>query len=164
MTQGSDTGRVTVTLRPVRDDDYSFMRALYGDYRAEEMKHFPFDDQQREQFLDQQFAAQTEYYREHYPGSQCSIIECDGIPVGRFFVDPRRDEIRIMDIALVSEARNLGIGTQLIRGVLATGARSGRRVTIHVEAYNQALRLYERMGFRRIDTNGVYYLLEWRAG
>lgn len=138
------------------------MRKLYGEYRAAEMKLFPFDEEQREQFLDQQFEAQSVYYREHYPGAELSIIDEGGEPIGRFFVDRRSEEIRIMDIALVAAAQKRGIGTRLIREVLAEGADSGRRVTIHVEAYNPALRLYERLGFRRIATNGVYFLMEWR--
>ena len=153
-----------VSLRPIRDDDYDFMRALYGDYRAEEMKHFPFDDEQREAFLDQQFAAQTVYYREHYPGADFSIIELNGVPIGRFFVDRRRDEIRIVDIALVPETRNAGIGTSLLQRVLAEGREKGKPVTIHVEAFNPALRLYERLGFRKAATNGVYFLMERAAG
>lgn len=124
---------------------------------------FPFSDEQREAFLDQQFEAQSAYYRDHYPDAERSIVEMDGEPVGRLFVEPRRDEIRIMDIALIPRAQNLGIGTRLLRQVLDRGAESGLRVTIHVEAYNPALRLYQRLGFRKIDTNGVYYLMEWVA-
>lgn len=150
-----------VSLRPAREDDYAFMRSLYGDYRAEEMTHFPFTDEQKEHFLDQQFEAQTVYYQEHYPGADLSIIEDGGEPIGRFFVDRRSEEIRIMDIALAPTARNRGIGTRLIRDILDEGAASGRCVTIHVEAYNPALRLYERLGFRKIGTNGVYFLMEW---
>ena len=32
---------------------------------------------------------------------------------------------------------------------------------IHVEAYNPALRLYERLGFVHADTNGVYLFMRW---
>lgn len=149
-----------VSLRPVTTDDYSFMRSLYGDYRAGEMKMFPFNEEQKESFLDEQFAAQTAYYREHYPGADLNIIEEKGVSIGRLYVDRRTSEIRIMDIALVPAARNRGIGSALIRAILDEGRRTERPVTIHVEAFNPALRLYERLGFRKIDTNGVYFLLE----
>lgn len=150
-----------ISLRPVTESDYAFMRQLYGSIRAEEMKLFPFTDEQREQFLDQQFSAQTVYYAEHYPGADLSILEDDGKPVGRFFIDRRTSEIRIMDIALVDECRARGIGTKLIREILDEGVRTGKRVTIHVEGFNPALRLYQRLGFQHIDTNGVYYLMQW---
>ena len=41
------------------------------------------------------------------------------------------------------------------------GVAAGKPVTIHVEAVNPALRLYQRLGFERIDTNGVYFLMRW---
>lgn len=34
---------------------------------------------------------------------------------------------------------------------------------MHVERFNQAQRLYQRLGFREIADEGVYLLLEWSA-
>jgi ribosomal protein S18 acetylase RimI-like enzyme len=150
-----------INLRPATDDDYAFMRQLYGDTRAEEMQHFPFDEEQKRAFLDQQFSAQFEHYGIHYPTVERNIIELEGRPVGRLWIDEWRDQIRLVDIAILSEVRGSGIGTALLRDVLARGEANGKPVTIHVEAYNPALRLYERLGFERVDTNGVYYLMKW---
>jgi ribosomal protein S18 acetylase RimI-like enzyme len=41
------------------------------------------------------------------------------------------------------------------------GSAAGKPVTIHVEAFNPALRLYRRLGFEHADTNGVYFLMRW---
>jgi hypothetical protein len=35
-------------------------------------------------------------------------------------------------------------------------------VTLYVEAFNPAHRLYTRLGFQKVDEYGVYELLEWR--
>lgn len=137
------------------------MRELYGDTRAEEMERFPFDEAQRKAFLDQQFAAQFEHYRIHYPTCERNIVEWGGQPVGRFWLDEWPDQIRLVDIALLANCRGSGIGTRLVEGVLARAAAAGKPVTIHVESFNPALRLYERLGFERVDTNGVYYLMKW---
>ncbi|HVX29235.1 MAG TPA: GNAT family N-acetyltransferase, partial [Nitrolancea sp.] len=85
----------------------------------------------------------------------------DGVPAGRLYVARWANEIRIVDIALVPRFRNRGIGTQLIGEVLAEGRESGKPVTIHVETFNPALRLYQRLGFRAKEDKGVYLLLEW---
>jgi predicted GNAT family acetyltransferase len=69
-----------------------------------------------------------------------------------------------VDIALVPEFRNAGIGTALLRDLLAEGAAAGKRVSIHVERFNPALRLYARLGFRQVEDKGVYLLLEWTPG
>jgi len=148
-----------VTLRPASDADYDFMRRLYAATRAEEMEHFPFDEAQKQVFLDQQFAAQFEHYGIHYPTCERNIVERGGVPIGRFWIDEWRDQIRIVDIALMPECRGAGIGSLLLQQVLVRSASAGKPVTIHVEAFNPALRLYQRLGFEQVDTNGVYYFM-----
>jgi len=150
-----------VTLRPATQADYFFMRQLYGATREEEMQRFPFDDLQKKEFLDQQFAAQYQHYQLHYPTCERNIIEKGGQPVGRLWIDEWRDQIRLVDIALMPQHRGSGIGSKLLDDLLDRGRKAGKPVTIHVEAYNPALRLYERLGFEKVDTNGVYYLMKW---
>jgi ribosomal protein S18 acetylase RimI-like enzyme len=158
---GDRVHRDAVTLRPATDADYDFMRRLYASTREEELKQFPFDDAQKQEFLSQQFSAQYEHYRLHYPTCERNIVEKDGQPIGRFWIDEWRDQIRLVDIALIAQWRGSGIGTELVRSVLDRGARAGKPVTIHVESFNPALHLYERLGFEKVDTNGVYYLMRW---
>ncbi len=150
-----------ITLRPATDADYDFMRRLYASTREEEMAHFPFDEAQKRAFLDQQFGAQFAHYGIHYPTVERNIIEKDGVPVGRLWIDEWRDQIRLVDIALMPDARGKGVGSQLLHDVLERGRRAGKPVTIHVEGFNPALHLYQRLGFEKIDTNGVYFLMRW---
>ena len=151
----------SISLRPATEADYDFMRLLYASTREEELKQFPFDDAQKRVFLDQQFAAQYEHYNIHYPTCERNIIEKDGAPIGRLWVDEWRDQIRLVDIALLPEFRGSGIGSRLLHEILDRGTAAGKPVTIHVEAFNPALRLYQRLGFERVDTNGVHYLMRW---
>jgi ribosomal protein S18 acetylase RimI-like enzyme len=85
----------------------------------------------------------------------------EGEPAGRILIDEWTSEIRLVDIALMPAARARGIGTKLVGEVLERGAAAGKPVTIHVEAFNPALHLYERLGFEQVDTNGVYLLMKW---
>jgi hypothetical protein len=52
--------------------------------------------------------------------------------------------------------------TTLLRAFQAEAAASGKPLRIHVERFNPALRLYERLGFRQIENRGVYLFMEWR--
>jgi ribosomal protein S18 acetylase RimI-like enzyme len=158
---GDRVSRDAIALRPAQQADYFFMRQLYAAAREEELKQFPFDELQKKDFLDQQFAAQYQHYQLHYPTCERNIVEREGKAVGRLWVDEWRDQIRIVDIALMPEWRGAGIGSMLLHEVLERGRAAGKPVTIHVEAYNPALRLYERLGFVKVDTNGVYYLMKW---
>ena len=158
---GGRAARGAATLRPATDADYEFMRGLYASTRDAEMTHFPFDEAQKRAFLDQQFAAQFAHYGIHYPTCERNIVVCDGVPVGRLWIDEWRDQIRLVDIALVPECRGGGIWSRLLHEVMERGATAGKPVTIHVEAFNPALRLYRRLGFEHVDTNGVYFLMRW---
>jgi predicted GNAT family acetyltransferase len=48
-----------------------------------------------------------------------------------------------------------------MQAVLDEGLESGKPVTIHVETFNPAQRLYERLGFVAVDSSGAYQLMRW---
>lgn len=149
-------------LRTATPDDEQFLRAVYASTRAEELARVPWSDEQKRAFTDMQFAAQNTDYRRHYPDAQYSIIEVRGVPAGRLYVDRCKNEIRIIDIALLPEHRRAGIGTKLLRELQHEAHTAGKTLTIHVEKFNPALRLYQRLGFRQIEDKGVYLFLEWK--
>ena len=152
---------VAVELRSVdRAADAEFLLAVYASTRAEELAVVPWTPAEKDAFLRMQFEAQDAFWREQRPDAAFAVILVDGEPAGRLYVDRRPDEIRIVDIALLPDRRAMGVGTLLIQRILDEGRASGRPVTIHVERGNRARALYERLGFRQIDTTGVYDLLE----
>ncbi len=149
------------TLRPSTPEDRELLNRIYASTRAGEMAVVPWSEQQKQEFLRFQFDAQDKYYREHFPRAAYDLIVLDGEPVGRLYVDRRADEIRLIDIALLPEHRGAGIGGAIMRDVLAEGEQSGKLVRIHVEHNNPAMRLYLRLGFCKIEEQGVYHLMEW---
>ena len=118
-------------------------------------------DEQKTDFLRFQFEAQHVHYHEVYPDARYDVIVRGGEAVGRLYVQPMSHEIRIMDIALLPEHRNRGIGGALVREVLDEAAATQRFVSLHVEANNPARGLYQRMGFRDAGDVGVYVLMHW---
>lgn len=151
-------------LRPMSESDRGFLERVYASTRAEELAPVPWTMEQKAAFLSHQFAAQHAHYQQHYAGSEFLVVEEEGRPVGRFYVARWAAEIRIIDIALIPEARGRGIGESLLRGLLAEARELGKPVTIHVERQNRALRLYERLGFGLEEDKGVYLFLKWRPG
>jgi ribosomal protein S18 acetylase RimI-like enzyme len=143
-------------LRPVEPGDREFLYRVYASTRTEELAVVPWDEQLKDAFLRAQFDAQDAWWRENYGGASFDVIVVDGEPAGRLYVHRGDTEIRIVDIALLPEHRGKGIGTRLLRDVIA----EGKRVTIHVERMNPALRLYERLGFEVAEDKGVYLFLE----
>jgi ribosomal protein S18 acetylase RimI-like enzyme len=148
-----------LSLRPARPEDREFLYRVYAGTRAEELALTDWSDAQKEDFLRMQFNAQDAYYTQHYPGARFQVIEHAGQPIGRLYLDRWADQVRIVDIALLPEWRNRGFGSRLLQDIIAEAEQAGLPVTIHVEMFNPALRLYQRLGFAPVDTHGVYYLM-----
>jgi GNAT superfamily N-acetyltransferase len=144
----------------VRDEDEAFLLGLYASVRAPELEQVPWSDQEKALFVRHQFDAQSAFWRENYTDTSWDVVERRGEPIGRLYVARWKREIRVVDIALVPECRGDGIGTALLQEIFAEGDRTGRPVTIHVEMFNPARRLYERLGFAYKEEKGVYLLME----
>jgi RimJ/RimL family protein N-acetyltransferase len=154
-----------VTRRPERDADIPFLLALYRWTREQELALVDWTDSQKDDFIAMQFNLQREHYHREYANARFEILESDGVPIGRLYVHERLSEIRVMDIALVPSARNRGLGSKLLGEILTHAANTSRTVTIHVERFNPALRLYERLGFRPAGEqreDSIYLFLEAR--
>ncbi len=151
-----------ITLRPVRPEDRDFLFSVYASTRADEMAVVPWGDAEKAAFLAQQFGAQTTYWDEQYPDAERSIVEVDGVPAGRLYVERWPKEIRLIDIALLPAFRGRGTGTELLRRLFEEAADAGKSVTIHVEMFNPARALSERLGFVSKGERGFYVFMEWR--
>jgi ribosomal protein S18 acetylase RimI-like enzyme len=150
-----------ITLRPITSEDTDFLYQVYASTRADELAIVDWSQEQKDAFLQMQFDAQHRYYQEYYANASFDVILRDSQPIGRLYLDRREDEVRIVDIAILPEHRNAGVGTALLRDIMSEAASMDKVVTIHVEKFNPALRLYRRLGFRQKGDSGVYFLLEW---
>ena len=149
-----------VTLRPIEEDDLEFLYQVYASTR-EDVNLTDWSRQQKEEFLRMQFRAQHDYYQQQFPQAEYLVImEGDG-PIGRLYVNRRPNEIRIIDIALLTEHRGGGMGGQVMQDLLEEAADAGKPVRIHVLRDSTALHLYDRLGFRKTGDTGVYHLMEW---
>ncbi|HSR70081.1 MAG TPA: GNAT family N-acetyltransferase [Acidobacteriota bacterium] len=161
--KASDKGLSEVlSFRPIEEADLDFLRRLYSTTRDYEMDQVDWSPEQKRTFLNQQFQAQHKHYMEHFPEAEFSLVLVDGRRAGRLYIDRRRKEIRLVDIALMPGFRNRGLGKRLMDKVLDEGRRNDLPVRIHVEKFNPAMRLYRRLGFTHIEDQGVYFLMEWQ--
>jgi ribosomal protein S18 acetylase RimI-like enzyme len=152
-----------ISLRPTRPEDEAFLARVYASSRAEELAITGWPEELKADFCRKQFDAQSAYYAANYPKASFQIIERDGWPVGRLYVDRWEKEIRIVDITLLPEFRGSGLGAKLLRDLQNEARAAGKSLTIHVERFNRALSLYQRLGFEQLEDKGVYLLMEWKA-
>lgn len=146
-------------LREITDADLGFLSDLYAETRAEEMQRVDWPDSAKRTFLQHQFELQHAYYQQNYPGADRLVIERAGQRIGRIYVFRSRDDIRLMDIALVGAHRGQGLGSALLAELIEESERTGASISLHVEADNPAQRLYQRLGFSFWEDRGVYQFL-----
>jgi ribosomal protein S18 acetylase RimI-like enzyme len=151
-----------ISFRPETPEDEAFLVKLYATTRDVEMALTGWDAAQQEAFLRQQFQFQTVHYRKHYGDASFRIILRDDAPIGRLYLHYGPSQIRLMDIALLPEYRRSGIGGSILENLLREAAQLGKTVTLHVERFNPALRLYQRLGFRVIEDQQINFYMEWR--
>jgi len=148
-------------LRAALPDDLAFQAALYASTRQEELDAAQVPAEQREPFLAQQFMAQMVHYQQFYPAGEWAIIESDGERAGRLILDRAADHYHIMDIALMPEFRGRGIGTAILREIVAEATSKQLPVRLFAYTKERALSLYHRLGFADVNDDGIHTELVW---
>jgi ribosomal protein S18 acetylase RimI-like enzyme len=121
-----------------------------------ELSLIPWDDEQKLSFFGSQFSARQAQYRDSYPHAEVSIILKDEVPVGVMTVDRKDREIRLVDIAILPEHQNAGIGTVVMSELISAAEAAALPITLHVLMTSPAVRFYERLGFSIADNDGAY--------
>ena len=148
-------------LREAGDDDLEKLFSLFAASREDLLAAIStWDETQQKTFMHLQFEAQRDQYRRQYPDAHWDVIIRQGEIIGQILV-ARADGFRLVDLSLLPEFRNLGIGSSLLQGLLDEAEGSGRRVTLHVLQNNPAIHLYQRLGFSDAGEQGIYRRMEW---
>jgi ribosomal protein S18 acetylase RimI-like enzyme len=101
-------------------------------------------------------------YRDNFPGASYLLLEHLGKPCGRIVVDAGPQRLRLVDIALLPEARGQGLGSHILRGLQACAAQLGLPLTLSVHHSNpRARKLYLALGFAPGSRNEVSEQMVW---
>ncbi|MEZ4511885.1 MAG: GNAT family N-acetyltransferase [Chloroflexota bacterium] len=151
------------TTRPATSQDDPFLLELYKTMRAWEMAQVDWSESEKDTFLQQQFNAQQTHYLQAFPNATHDIILQNGQPIGRIYVDHNPTEIRLLDIVLLPEKRNQGIGAAYLQTLQQAAGQANIPLRFYVWQLNHAAqRFYQRHGCRVVEEVGAYILMEWR--
>lgn len=156
---GSDFEMRNLGSRAATEEDDSFLQELFASTRPQELAFFGANEEQKRAFVIMQFSILPR----SYPKAEHTIILAGNVPIGRTIIDRHRDELRLVDIALLPDFRNCGIGALLVQQLLDEGRERQLPVRLQVFKYGAAVPFYERLGFRSIDDDGSYLKMEWRT-
>jgi ribosomal protein S18 acetylase RimI-like enzyme len=100
-------------------------------------------------------SVQREFHVRGFDPAHTQIVTVDGRDAGVLIVDRRPAEIYLGRIAIDPAYQGLGIGSALIRDLLAEAAGRGVPLLLDVLVVNtRAQALYERLGFREVFRHG----------
>jgi ribosomal protein S18 acetylase RimI-like enzyme len=144
---------LNVTLRRAtqRDSDFVFLvkKAALGEYVAQT---WGWDEGFQRQLHDREFDPR-----------ETQIIVESGVDVGWMMVVETDSEFRLQEIYLLPEHQDRGIGSHLIKGLLASALKGMKPVTLTVLKVNvRARELYERLGFATVGETEHYHLMSAR--
>lgn len=150
-----------VRLRPVQPGDEEFLLRVYASSRADEMAQVNWDEAQKMAFLRSQFEAQHRQYFERFPDAEYNVILFKGQPAGRLWIGKAPEQIRLLDIAVLPEYQNQGVGAVLVKALMAEAEEAGKPLRHMVFKLNTAaLRFYERLGFSAVEDTGMHIHME----
>src|SRR4051794_40300498 len=149
-----------ISIRPASAADLEFLARVYKGTREDEMKSWGWSAAQQETFARMQFQARRSSYASAFPGAVESVILRGDVPAGSMITNRTPEEFRLVDIALLPEHRNCGIGGYLIAKFVRTAAALHIPATLCVLRSSPAILLYQRLGFVTRRGDDVYLEME----
>lgn len=94
---------------------------------------------------------------------QLRVVSLRGERVGMLQVFDHPDAVEVAEIQIALAQQGRGLGTLLLRDLLAGAHAQGKRVFLSTGLKNKgAIRLYERLGFRHLAPTATHARLEAR--
>lgn len=149
------------TLRRAEARDAEFRFHLFQCTRPE-LAALPLPNGGAANLLRIQYQAQQVDYAAHYPNLNTYLILCHDSPAGLVSIADKSGAFYLVDIALVPEHRNKGIGTAVLLSLQSEAIRTNRPIRLTVSRDNPlAERLYTRLGFNVLRTTPLHLQLAW---
>lgn len=159
-----NSNSLETVLRPAADDDREFLLHVYECSRETELSMVPWDEKLKRAFVEHQFDAQTAHYSSTYPAARHDIVILAESEerVGRLYVNRSPTRISILDITILPQYRQRGIGSSLIAEMIQEASRANLEVQVYVETFNPSLQFFKSRGFAVEDDDGMNFRLVWR--
>ncbi len=93
-----------------------------------------------------------------------SILVSGDADAGWLHVIETRRDIHLGHLYLAPPARNRGLGTKFLRWMGERAQRKEKNFTLEVLKNNRARGLYERLGFRIIETSPLKFTMQFNGG
>ena len=158
----TSVGRPTY-LRPCAASDDAFLYDVFCTTWASEVAALP-NQNLAQHVLRIQHIAQERRFATNYPNQQRFVLVEDGEPAGRLYLQSVGDTVHVVDLTLLPRFREQGIGSRVIRDLVAQCTADGRSIRLRVSRRNRgAIDLVNRLGFSLVSVDDLENFFEWHA-
>jgi ribosomal protein S18 acetylase RimI-like enzyme len=148
-------------IRPSRPTDKPFLQQLHNSTR-DDLRLIDKEPDYIEGVIQMQYRAQTEGYGAQFPNAMYFVVEKHQEPIGRVVIDFGHNEVRLIDIAFIQQARGKGFGEAVVRGLQQAAAQVRAPMSLSVLSQNRVARnLYMKLGFIVESTSPPYDFMVW---
>jgi len=138
-----------IDFRHAADGDVDFLYALHVATMKEYVDQtWGWDD-----------AFQESVFRKNYIPAEIQIITLAGKDVGMISLEERAEDVFLRVIEIHPKYQQQGLGTTIIRQIIADATHHKKRVSLRVLKVNPAKRLYDRFGFLVIEETPTHYIM-----
>ena len=154
-----ETSHGTVTLRPELPRDDAFLFALFSSHTGRVLRQSNLAEPAIQTMLQLQYRSSTQTHRNVFPDACYSIIESEGLAIGRFIEQDEGATVYFVDFALVEDRQARGLGTAFIAMVADEWALKGRAARVEVRYNNtHSLKLCRNLGFVLLEDKGMGFV------
>ena len=151
-------------LRDVGGQDQDFLDVLYITSR-EDLVPPGADVGLLMPLLRMQQKAQQAGFQNSFPAARHLVLARAGQPIGRVVVDTSPTDLRLVDIAILPQARRIGAARAVLQVLQAAAQAQGLGMSLAVSKANQAARgLYLTQGFRVATQDELFEQMVWQGG
>jgi ribosomal protein S18 acetylase RimI-like enzyme len=148
-------------IRPSNASDKIFLEQLHNSTR-DDLKLIDGEKDFVDSIIEMQYRAQTEGYGSKFPNAMYFVIEKQHERIGKVTIDFGPNEVRLIDIAFIPEARGKGFGPEVIAGLQKAAEQVSTPLTLSVLSHNLAAKsLYLKMGFVVENVTPPYEFMAW---
>lgn len=150
-----------LVVRPSVTADGAFLQSLYQTARPD-LQLIDDEQEQVQQIVAQQFQVQEQGMGESYPNAMHYVVEKLGTAIGALSTDFGPNEIRVLYLAFIPQARGKGYGREVLQGVQKAAQQIRCPVATVVWNSNpHARRHYLALGFAVEESNPAAERLVW---
>lgn len=151
-----------IHLRAATPGDREFLFEVFAAAGpALELQSLP-DTPLRAQLIQMQFDGWRTGYSAQFGAEGLKVLEQASEPLGYIWLSEEPGASRIVDLAFTPAARGKGIGSELVRSLVADAHREGKPVRASVAKSNHgSLRFNLRLGAVITGESATHWAIEW---